>query len=126
MIIRLNTWNGNDALVLVNILDENGYHGVLTMNGTEESPYQVAFDTDDVIDECEGECIDCPQCNEDCEFWEDCGKVREEEKKEEPEYIYHPVDNPYENEDKIDVISAVKFLDELLENAKSHSRILNE
>lgn len=124
MIIRLDTWDGANALTVVRVLKENGINGVLTMNGKEDQPYEVAFDTDDIMTEdeevCMGDCSTCIFCDETCEDWEACehGAVMHSESKAEEE------DNKIVG--KIYVADIEELLSDLLDSAKTKSRILNE
>lgn len=124
MIIRLDTWDGANALTVVRVLKENGINGVLTMNGKEDQPYEVAFDTDDIMTEdeevCMGDCSTCIFCDETCEDWENCeyGAVMHSESKAEEE------GNKVIG--KIYVADIEELLSDLLDSAKTKSRILNE
>ena len=123
MIIKLDTWSGENALTVVNVLKENGINGVLTMNGEEYRPYEVAFDTDDILikdkDVCMGDCSTCILCDATCEEWENCehGAVMHSKKDEEE-------DNKILG--KIYFADLEELLSDLVDSAKPKSRILNE
>ena len=123
MIIRLDTWDGANALTVVRVLKENGINGVLTMNGKEDQPYEVAFDTDDIMTDDEEICMkDCSNhifCNASCEEWKDCeygAVMHSKSKAEEEDKVIG----------KIYVADIEELLSDLLDSAKTKSRILNE